>query len=89
MNAWDAKELVEAETALDAVKKAFERLYFSFDPECTIFDDGCLFYSNMVDIDNIEATESEIEKWKNGELKLYSANSTIEVFELVKTQIVN
>jgi hypothetical protein len=41
---------------------------------CNIMDDGRIVTSVLVDVDNSSASNSEIEEWKKGNKKLYSAN---------------
>ena len=50
-------------------------LYTDMDKEYyDIMDDGRIVTSLLVDVDNSPASKSEIEEWKNGNLKLYSAS---------------
>ena len=43
--------------------------------------------SVLVDVENLEASENQIEKWKQGKEKLYFKNITITVYELVEVTI--
>lgn len=45
----------------------------------SVNDDGRIDTSVLVDSENSPASKSEIEKWKNGELKLYNANYSFYV----------
>ena len=48
-------------------------------------DEQVGIYTNMlVDEDNSEATSTEVEKWKEGEIKLYNANFSINVYKTEK-----
>ena len=46
-----------------------------------------LHYSVLVDVENLEASENQIEKWKQGKEKLYSSNITITVYEIIETSL--
>jgi hypothetical protein len=83
VNYYTLKAIVIAENAKEAIKKYFENtLYYSFSFEYAIIDEedtNILFYSNLVDENNSEASEAEKEAWKKGNKKLYSDNARIEI----------
>lgn len=83
VNYYTQKAIVTAENAKDAIKKYFgNTLFYSFSFENAMIDEektNILFYSNLVDEDNAEANKTEIEAWKQGNKKLYSDNSRIEI----------
>ena len=83
VNYYTLKGIVIAENAKEAIKKYFEdTLYYNFSFENAMIDEektNILFYSNLVDEDNSEASEAEKEAWKQGNKKLYSDNSRIEI----------
>lgn len=68
----------------EAIKEAIERQLsfdgFNFD-DCAVMEDqeDVVFWSTLVDADNAQATDSEKESWKRGELDLYSCNLQIYV----------
>lgn len=82
---------VKAETVNEAIELYFKRtLFYSFDFKNAYIDDEnskVLHYSNLVDEDNSEASESQIERWKQNKLTLYSNTIQIEVYELIQQQI--
>ena len=84
-NFWDMKATtVQALTPKDAIAKYFEStLYLPFNIEfLEIQDDDCIRYYNLVDGCNQEPTDHEIELWRKGKKKLYSLDTTIEIYEL-------
>ena len=84
-NYWDMKATtVQALTPKDAISKYFEStLYLPFSIEfLEEQDDDCIIYYNLVDGCNQEPTEYEIELWRKGKKKLYSLDTTIEIYEL-------
>ena len=96
VNGWSNEFEIYAENPREAISKAFkEKLYYTFDIEhayITHEEDGegnvnILHYSNLVDVENSEATEDEKIKWRAGKLELYSANSIVEIFELTEVKI--
>jgi len=75
VNYYPLDATITAETAKDAVIEYFaEHLYYSFDyGRAELSECGCFIqWGNLVDADNSEASESQIERWKKGEEKLYS-----------------
>lgn len=91
VNSYTLSAEVEAENIKSAIKQYFDKnLYYSFDFKNAEVDEEnktTLYYSNLVDVENVEASESEVEQWKQNELTLYSNQITIEVFEVVQQQI--
>lgn len=87
---------IDANNPREAIKKYFEEvLYFSFEIENAYIDheetnegsDNCLHYSNLVDVNNYEASKREIELWKENKEELYSNNTTIYIYELKSVKI--
>ena len=91
VNYYTEKAEVKAETVNEAIQQYFdETLCYSFDFKHAAIDEennNVLYYSNLVDAENCEASESEIEKWKQNNLTLYSNTIQIEVYELIQQQI--
>lgn len=91
VNNYTLEAEVKAESVKSAIKKYFdEQLNYSFDFKHAAIDEGkqnYLYYSNLVDKDNVEANDHEIEHWKIGELILYSNQITLKVFEVIQQQI--
>lgn len=81
-NFWVEKYEVVADDKVLAISEAMEKIGYSFKAEYLDGDEGVLRYSVMVDEDNIEASSSEIAKWKLGYKVLYSANIEFKVYQL-------
>jgi len=82
MKVFDAKDPMEAVAIF--YDKQFGR---EFDATIVHIEDGGIYDSFLVDAENLEVTENQIEKWKNGEVKLYANNfrvivQSIEVLDL-------
>jgi hypothetical protein len=92
VNGWAQEAKIEAENVKKAIELYFEKeLYFSFNfDHCGIDEENSneLHYSNLVDGNNLEATESEIEQWKQGKKTLYTNNIYLRVFEIIPSPIV-
>ena len=89
VNSYDLNAIVKAENVKEAIAKYFKNeLYLSYDEEYIddSLDDGNFFYSNLVDSENLEATKEEIELWKKNEKVLYSNNSSLKIYQLVKIE---
>jgi len=92
VNSYLIKATIDAENVNDAILQYFKKtLYYSFEFKHAYVDDDCnnvLHYSNLVDVDNEEASANEIAKWKQNKLVLYSNNIQVEVHELIQQKIV-
>ena len=89
INYYNLKSIVQAKNPKEAIKQYFDKeLCYSFNIDNSDTDeDGVLHYSVLVDEENSEATEKEIELWKEGKKVLYSNNITLSIFELVGVKI--
>ena len=89
VNGYTVTNEVEANDVWEAIEKYFETtLYYDFKKDNSSKSDEVeneLHYSVLVDVENLEASENQIEKWKQGEEKLYSNNITITVYEIIET----
>ena len=96
VNFYDIEQNVKAENPREAIKKFFEEiLYYKFNFENAIISNeedenepvNRLEYSVLVDEENNEATEKDIEKWKQNKKTLYANNITISIHELQPVRI--
>ena len=97
VNFYDIKQNVKAENPRQAIEKYFEtELFFSFNLKYAYIvheEEGeeepqnKLFYSVLVEEENNEATEKDIEKWKQNKKTLYANNITIYIHELQPVRI--
>lgn len=65
-----------------ALQQHFEQLGLSYDAKHLYEEEGMRHYSWTVDEDCCEATEKEIEYWKEDKIKLYSLNANIRIYKL-------
>lgn len=92
VNSYDLNTFINADSVNDAIQKYIEDYLgfsFSWDNVENSEDNSVLDYYELVDNDNIKASTSEIEKWKFGELKLYSNQYVLRAFELIEQKIIN
>ena len=91
VNGYTLTNEVKANDAWEAIEKYFETtLYYDFKKDNASKSDEVeneLHYSVLVDVENLEANERQIEKWKQGKEKLYSNNITIAVYEIIETSL--
>jgi hypothetical protein len=81
---WLKNPIVKADNLLEYL---YDNLYLSrYAQDYTIDDDGFIHTSRLEDADGNKASESEIEKWKKGEMKLYSAHYLIIVEAVGQTR---
>ena len=89
VNGYTVTNEVEANDVWEAIEKYFETtLYYNFKKEYASKSDEVeneLHYSVLVDVENLEASEKQIEDWKQNKQKLHSNNITITVYEIIKT----
>ena len=91
VNFYELSSEIKAESWKDAIKKYFnEHLCFNFDIEHSYIDEDAnnLHYSNLVNADNIEASESEIKAWKENKLTLYSNNTFTTVEQIITIDLI-
>lgn len=82
---WLKNPIVKAD---DLLEYLYDNVYLSrYAQDYVIDDDGIIHTSRLEDADGREASESEIEKWKKGEMKLYSAHYSIIVEAVGQTRI--
>jgi len=91
VNGYTISYEVKAETPKEAIEKYYkEVLGFSFNFDyCEKGEENknTIFYSNLVDDDNFEATEREKSLWEKGKKTLYANNTTCIVEEIVSVEI--
>ena len=91
VNGYTVTNEVEANDVWEAIEKYFETtLYYNFKKDNSSKSDEVeneLHYSVLVDVEALEASENQIEKWKQGKEKLYSSNITITVYEIIETSL--
>lgn len=90
VNNYTLEREIKAETPKQAIEKYFEDfLYYDFNFSDSLIDEeeNILNYSVLVDAENVEASDSMKELWKKGQVKLYSNNIQLELFELTKCKI--
>ena len=91
VNHFTMKSEIKATNPKDAIKKYFEDiLCYDFninDAMMSENDKNVLYYSNLVDNDNVQASKNEIEQWEKNKIKLYSNNTTLFIYELKEVEI--
>lgn len=87
INTYDLNEVIKADNVQDAINKYLEYTVFTElrfkDLEvslCGNYLDG----ARLVDTDNANATDKEIESWKQGKIELFSEYIHINAFELIQ-----
>lgn len=90
VNSFNVVGKISAKSAKSALVLFIEKnMYFNYNNENLQVVDGNIFYINLVDKENAEASKVEIEEWENGRKKLYLHHAHIKIFELVKVDMVN
>lgn len=82
-------ELVIADNWRDAVDSYLQgTLNFDLDmSKCEVNEDNQIQTACLVDAQNIQANKGEIERWKLGEMVLYSNTITMTIHEVVKISL--
>lgn len=92
VNYYKLTDEIEAYNWKDAIRKYFsEYLYFKISLKYGCIDEetNTFHYSNLVNVDNIEASEYEIKQWKENKLTLYANNTTVTIQQIIKTNLTN
>lgn len=71
----------------EAIAEHLAQLGFSFDAENMYKDEDRVYYSWLVNSENIEASECERQQWMKNKIKLYSDNATITFKQLIDVMI--
>ena len=83
VNSYIVSDEVKATNVKEAIEKYFDSvLCYDIDFAFAEVDGGRLYYSVLVDKDNIEASKNQIELWKKGEVTLYANNISVMAYEL-------
>lgn len=78
-NSWKQERILKAINLEEALKFYFNNeLYINYDLNNLDFCENTIQTSILVDVDNCQASDFEIEKWKNGEFVLYVQHITIK-----------
>ena len=89
-------KIINSENPKEAIQKYFEeQLYYKFNFDYAQIDHkelddaskNTLQYSVLVDNESSEASEEEIELWKQGELQLYANHILLAIHELIEATI--
>jgi hypothetical protein len=91
VNSYSLNTFVKADSVQNAIEsyiKDYLGYSFNWDNAENSEDNTILDYSELVDIDNIKASENEINKWKLDEIALYSNSYQIQVSQVVRQQII-
>ena len=84
VNYYSIDSFISAENAKKAIDLYFENvLFYDFSFENADFEDGILYYSVLVDAENIQATFKDIQVWRMGKKKLYSNNISLKICECI------
>ena len=80
VNQWDYES--EHDAIESALQQHFEQLGLSYDVNFLLEDDDDRYYSWTVDEECFEATQNEVEQWKQGRKQLYSMHANIKIYKL-------
>jgi hypothetical protein len=85
VHSYSLKSEINANDKKEAIQKYFDEfLFLSFDYSLCHEEENEIQYSNLVNIENEEATEEQKELWRNDKAILYTNISLVKVFELTQ-----
>jgi hypothetical protein len=88
VNNYNLSTEIDAENYKQAIEKYFaETLYYELDFDAVDVVENMLIYDVLVDAENSEASESQIENWKNDEITLYNNHINLYVYELNEIEL--
>lgn len=85
-NSYQLNAQISAENAKGALMEYIKKhLYLNIAFEQIDIDEHCgINTSALVDVENMEASESEIKEWKEGKIKLWDNYINFTIFELAE-----
>jgi len=88
VNYYDLSNEIDAKNYKQAIEKYFaETLCYKLNFDYVDILGNMLIYNVLVDDENYEASESQIENWKNDEITLYNNNINLYVYELNEIEL--
>ena len=96
VNGYTQEAQIKAENPESAIAEYFDKhLYYDFNMNCAYIPHqeeetetkNTLHYSVLVDNDNNQASEREVEGWKEDKITLYSNNIFLEIYELNAVEV--
>ena len=83
VNSYTMEEIITAKNWREAVEEYFgNTLFLDFKLEFAYIEGSTIQYNSLVDAENMDATESHIKDWEQGEKVLYNNHSIVTVHEL-------
>jgi hypothetical protein len=83
VNSYEMDGIIKAENPVQAIEKYMEDVVgYDFDIKHSLIEDNTVFYSSLVDGENIQASESQKERWEQGKCILYTNQFSIVIYEL-------
>ena len=83
-NEWVESFEIDTDDKIIAISAAMEKSCYSFKEDFLDDDEGVFRYSVMVDENNCEASSSELELFKKGEIVLYSASIEFKLYQIME-----
>lgn len=84
-NSYNLSKELKAESPKEALKDYIEKfLYYEYEESYIDSDEGLIYTSYLVDVDNNEASNSLIKLWKKGKQTLYSNSVNFTIYELTQ-----
>lgn len=88
VNWYDLSSEIDAENYKQAIEKYFDKtLFYELNFDNVNIIENVLKYNVLVDAENSEASESQIENWKNDEITLYNNHINLYVYELNEIEL--
>lgn len=83
VNSYTMEEIVIAKDWKEAVSEYFgNTLFLDFKVKFAYIEENTIQYNSLVDAENLDATESHMKDWEQGEKVLYNNHSIVTVHEL-------
>lgn len=83
VNAYIMQEIITAKNWKEAVSEYFgNTIFLDFKLEFAYIEGSTVQYNSLVDVEDMDATESHIKDWEQGRKVLYNHHSIVTVHEL-------
>ena len=84
-NSYSLDATIKAENPKEALRTYIEKnLHYVYNEFGIDNDEGQIFTSYLVDVENEQATEAQVKEWKNGKIVLYSNTVHFTMYELTQ-----
>lgn len=85
VNNYNMSDIINADNPKDAIDKYISKILgYMYDIDNIENEGEMIYFDMLVDSDNMQATNEQVQAWKQSKVKLYNDCVSIEIYELNK-----